>query len=45
VPVADLGATGGGRLVVDGLIDVAVDDVVRAWRDALPNAMAAGATH
>jgi phosphoribosylformylglycinamidine synthase II len=45
VPVADLGATGGSRLVVDGLVDVAVDEVVRSWRDALPDAMAAGATH
>jgi phosphoribosylformylglycinamidine synthase II len=45
VPVVDLGAAGGHRLVVEGLIDVPVDEVVTAWRDALPNAMAAGATH
>jgi phosphoribosylformylglycinamidine synthase len=45
VPVADLGDAGGDRLVVDGLVDVSVDDVVRAWRDAIPAAMAAGATH
>jgi phosphoribosylformylglycinamidine synthase II len=45
VPAVDLGAAGGDRLVVDGLVDVAVDDVVCAWRDALPAAMAAGATH
>jgi phosphoribosylformylglycinamidine synthase II len=45
VPVAELGRAGGDRLVVDGLVDLAVDDVVRAWRDTLPAAMAAGATH
>jgi phosphoribosylformylglycinamidine synthase len=45
VPITDLGAAGGERLVIDGLVDVPVDEVVSAWRDALPNAMAAGATH
>jgi phosphoribosylformylglycinamidine synthase II len=45
VPVAELGRAGGDRLVIEGLVDVAVDDVVRAWRDTLPAAMAAGATH
>ena len=45
VPVVDIGGVGGDRLVVDDLVDVAVDDVVAAFRDALPAAMAAGATH
>jgi hypothetical protein len=45
VPVTDLGSAGGGRFVVAGLVDLAVDDVVGAHRDALPLAMAAGATH
>jgi phosphoribosylformylglycinamidine synthase len=45
VPVADLGTGGGDRFVIDGLVDLAVDDVVVAHRDALPLAMAAGATH
>jgi hypothetical protein len=31
--------------VVDGLVDVAVTDVVSAYRDTLPLAMSAGATH
>jgi phosphoribosylformylglycinamidine synthase len=45
VPIADLGTAGGDRLVIDGLVDIEVEAVVRAWRDALPSAMAAGATH
>jgi phosphoribosylformylglycinamidine synthase len=45
VPVADLGSVGGDRLAVAGLVDVAVADVVTAYRDTLPAAMAAGATH
>jgi phosphoribosylformylglycinamidine synthase len=40
VPVADLGSVGGDRLVVDGLVDLAVTDVVAAERDPLPAAMA-----
>jgi hypothetical protein len=31
--------------VVEGLVDVPVADVVSAYRDTLPAAMAAGATH
>jgi phosphoribosylformylglycinamidine synthase subunit PurL len=31
-----LGSAGGDRLVVDGLIDVSVDDATTAWRDRLP---------
>jgi phosphoribosylformylglycinamidine synthase len=45
VPVIDLGGVGGDRLVVEGLVDVPVADVVSAYRDTLPAAMAAGATH
>ena len=45
VPLAELGEAGGDRLVVDGLVDVAVVDVVSTYRDRLPNAMAAGALH
>jgi phosphoribosylformylglycinamidine synthase subunit PurL len=40
VAVADLGTAGGDRLVVDGLVDLAVADVVAAERDTLPAAMA-----
>jgi phosphoribosylformylglycinamidine synthase II len=40
VPVIRLGTAGGDRLVVDGLLDVAVADVVAAERDTLPAAMA-----
>jgi phosphoribosylformylglycinamidine synthase subunit PurL len=42
VPVSDLGAAGGDRLVVDGLVDVGVDEVVRSYRETLPSAFAAG---
>ena len=45
VGVAVLGTTGGSRLVVEGIVDLAVEDVTRAWRDTLPAAMSAGATH
>ncbi len=45
VPVADLGPTGGDRLTVAGLVDLPVEAIVRAHRDALPVTMAAGATH
>nr|MBA3303238.1 phosphoribosylformylglycinamidine synthase II [Acidimicrobiia bacterium] len=39
VPVADLGPAGGDRLVVEGLLDLRVDEVVAAWRDLLPRAL------
>jgi phosphoribosylformylglycinamidine synthase len=42
VDVAVLGETGGDRLVVDGLVDLAVADVAAAWRAPLPDAFAAG---
>jgi phosphoribosylformylglycinamidine synthase II len=34
-----LGRAGGARLGVDGLVDLAVSDVVATWRDAIPNAL------
>ncbi|MGE0794664.1 MAG: phosphoribosylformylglycinamidine synthase subunit PurL, partial [Acidimicrobiia bacterium] len=45
VPVLELGTARGDRLVVPGLVDLAVEAVQRTYRDALPAAMAAGATH
>jgi phosphoribosylformylglycinamidine synthase subunit PurL len=45
VTAAFLGGSGGDRLVVEGMIDVALADAVDAWREALPRALAAGATH
>ena len=39
VPVRRLGRAGGDRLVVDGLVDVSVEDAVRQWRSALPRAL------
>ncbi|HZT64242.1 MAG TPA: phosphoribosylformylglycinamidine synthase subunit PurL [Acidimicrobiales bacterium] len=35
VPAVDLGVTGGHRLVVEGLVDLAVEEATAAWRAAL----------
>jgi phosphoribosylformylglycinamidine synthase len=43
VALLELGTAGGDRLLVDGLVDVGVGEVVARWRDALPAAMASGA--
>ncbi len=39
VPGRAIGTCGGSRLVVDGLVDVAVVDAAAAWRRALPEAL------
>jgi phosphoribosylformylglycinamidine synthase II len=39
VPLTELGVAGGDRLVVDGLLDVALDAAVDAWRNAIPRAL------
>ncbi|MBW3610825.1 MAG: phosphoribosylformylglycinamidine synthase subunit PurL [Actinobacteria bacterium] len=39
VPVAALGVAGGDRLVVDDLVDLAVEEVARRWRQAVPGAL------
>ena len=36
VPARDVGMTGGARLIVDGVLDLALADAARAWRDAIP---------
>jgi len=36
VPATVIGRTGGSRLVVEGALDVAVDDAADAWRRGLP---------
>ena len=41
VPATDVGEAGGDRLVATGAFDVALADVTRAWRDAIPNALGA----
>ena len=43
VDIAVVGEAGGDRLVVDDLVDLAVADVVEAWRAPLPAAFATGA--
>jgi phosphoribosylformylglycinamidine synthase len=40
VQFSELGMAGGERLMVEGLVDVAVDEATRAWRDAIPAALA-----
>ena len=40
-----LGDAGGDRLVLGRLVDVAVSDVVAAWRDRLPAAFGTATTH
>jgi len=39
VPVGELGAAGGDRLVVPGLVDVSLTEATEAWRTALPRAL------
>jgi phosphoribosylformylglycinamidine synthase len=41
VPASFLGGSGGDRLVVEGVLDVAVADAADAWRGAIPDALAA----
>jgi len=43
VAVTPLGRVSGDRLIVRGLLDVAVDDLTHRWRDALPAALTASA--
>ncbi|MDE3086101.1 MAG: phosphoribosylformylglycinamidine synthase II, partial [Acidobacteriota bacterium] len=39
VPAAVIGTAGGERLAVEGLVDLPVAELVRAWRRALPAAL------
>ena len=45
VPWTELGRAGGDRLVVEGLLDLALDEAVAAWRDRLPVAFGVASTH
>ena len=45
VPATRLGTAGGDRLVVDGLLDVALADATAAWKGTLPEALGAGTVH
>jgi len=45
VHVTGLGGAGGDRLVIEGLVDLSVDDAVAAWRDALPHTLGAASAH
>lgn len=44
VPTARIGVAGGDRIAVKGLLDVALDDAVAAWRDRVPAALGSGTT-
>jgi phosphoribosylformylglycinamidine synthase len=39
IPIASLGRAGGDRLVVDGLVDMALVEATSQWRQALPDAL------
>ena len=41
IPARDAGMTGGTRVIVDGVLDVALDDARAAWRGAIPSFYAA----
>jgi phosphoribosylformylglycinamidine synthase len=41
VEIAELGFAGGDRLVIEGLVDLALADVILAWRSNLPDQLAA----
>ena len=45
VPATRVGVAGGPRLIVDGLVDVSLDEAVEAWQGRLPAALAGGTTH
>jgi len=45
VPAADIGETGGDRLVATGAFDVSLAAATRAWRDAIPNALGVTTSH
>jgi phosphoribosylformylglycinamidine synthase len=41
----ELGVAGGGRLMVEGLVDAGLEEATRAWKSALPDALAVATTH
>jgi phosphoribosylformylglycinamidine synthase len=45
VPLRALGRAGGDRLVIDGLVDVAIGALTAAWRDCIPFAFDVAAAH
>jgi phosphoribosylformylglycinamidine synthase subunit PurL len=45
VEVQPLGDAGGDRIVMDGLVDVALADAEATWRDTLPRAFGTAVTH
>jgi phosphoribosylformylglycinamidine synthase subunit PurL len=44
-PLVRLGAVGGDRLVIDGVLSLPVDDLGRAWRDGIPRVLRRAAQH
>jgi phosphoribosylformylglycinamidine synthase subunit PurL len=44
VPAVEIGSAGGERLVVGGMVDLALSDVVSAWRGKLPALLGQGTT-
>jgi phosphoribosylformylglycinamidine synthase len=44
IPAVEIGSAGGDRLVVSGTVDLALTDVVAAWRGKLPDLLGQGTT-
>ena len=44
IAMLQIGTVGGDRMVVEGLLDVALLDATEAWRSKLPDALGAGVT-
>jgi phosphoribosylformylglycinamidine synthase subunit PurL len=44
IPAVEIGSAGGDRLVVSGMVDLALADVVAAWRGKLPDLLGQGTT-
>jgi phosphoribosylformylglycinamidine synthase len=44
VPAVEVGSAGGDRLVVDGMVDLPLADVVASWRGKLPALLGQGTT-
>jgi phosphoribosylformylglycinamidine synthase len=41
IPARDCGMTGGSRVVINGVCDLALDEATTAWRDAIPTRVGA----
>jgi phosphoribosylformylglycinamidine synthase len=42
VPATDVGVVGGDHMVIGDVLDLSLDELISAWRDRLPTALAGG---